>query len=158
MARTIGLSGSALSSPRSFQSVRIALERQAAKQAAENVSPVAVAYVEEAVIRMESTTDPNELYQADLEFHRALFAASGEPALVFFSEAVADLIAASVTERRRRMSQLSSDVAEMRALHRNIITAVKSRDPNGAMEAMNEHFDSIDRITVSGDEELSPSA
>lgn len=146
VALTIGLTGSVLASPRSFEPVRVALERQAAKQATEQMSPVPIAHVEEAVLRMESTSDPEELHQADLDFHRALLAASGDPALIFFSEAVADLIAASVTERRARMAQLTSDLDGIRAIHRNILEAMKSRDPRAAMAAVDDHFDSINRI------------
>lgn len=151
MALRIGLSESVMSSPRSFQPVRVALEREAAKQAASNPSPVPIAYMEEAVIRMEATSDPLELYEADLDFHRSLFAASGDVALIFFSDAVADLIAASVTERRRRMTQLASDVHEMRALHRSILDAVKSRDVLAAMLSVDEHFDSIDSVAGARD-------
>jgi GntR family transcriptional regulator, transcriptional repressor for pyruvate dehydrogenase complex len=152
LALTIGLSGSAMASPRAFEPVRIALERQAAKQAAENMSPVPVAYVEEAVLRMEATTDPELLHRADLEFHRALFSATGDPALIFFSDAVADMIAASVGERRRRMDQLTSDVEEIRSIHRHIFEAVKLRDPLAAMAAVDEHFDSIARVAAAATE------
>jgi GntR family transcriptional repressor for pyruvate dehydrogenase complex len=147
-ALTIGLSGSELSAPEAFEPVRVALEREAAKLATEKMSPVPVAYVEEAVLRMEATEDADELHRADLDFHRALFVASGDPALIFFSEAVADLIAASVDERGRRMAQLTSDLDEIRKIHRGILEAVKSRDPAAAMAAVDDHFDSIRRIRV----------
>ena len=153
-ALTIGLSATPMASPRAFQPVRVALEREAAKQAASDFTPIPVAHMEEAVMRMEATDDPHELYAADIDFHRALFRASGDPALNFFSDAVSDLIAASVTERRRRMSQLSSDVDEMRVLHRNILEAVKSKDAQASMAAVDEHFDLIDRIAVAVEEPL----
>ena len=96
-------------------------------------------------MRMEAATDPDELYAADLEFHKALFQASGDAALIFLSEAVGDLIAQSVTERRARMRTLSSDAEVLRSLHRNILDALKSGSPGEAMNAMDEHFARIDR-------------
>lgn len=143
-ALKIGLHASALSSALAFQPVRVALERQAARMAAEHYRPVAVAEAEEAVMRMEEATAPDDLYAADLSFHRAIFQASGDPALIFFSEAVGDLIANSVSARRDRMLRLVDDVDEMRRLHREILEAVRSKDPTGAMAAMDRHFDRID--------------
>ena len=145
VALRTGLHASALSSATAFQSVRVALEREAARLAATAGKPVPIAHVEEAVMRMEAATDPDELYAADLEFHKALFQASGDAALIFLSEAVGDLIAQSVTERRARMRTLSSDAEVLRSLHRNILDALKSGSPGEAMNAMDEHFARIDR-------------
>jgi len=147
-ALRLGLAASPLASGESFQSVRVALERQAAKQAAEQAHPVPVAYAEEAVMRMERSVDPEELYEADLDFHRYLFQASGDKALIFFSDAVGDLLAASVTARRERMRALSSDVEEMRTLHRDILDAIKRQDAAEAMKAVDRHFDHIDTLTA----------
>lgn len=145
MALQTGLHASALSSAAAFQSVRIALEREAARLAAIGGKPVPIAHVEEAVLKMETATHPDELYAADMDFHRALFQASGDAALIFLSEAVGDLIARSVTERRARMQTLSSDKEVLRTLHRNILDALKSRNSTAAMQAIDEHFARVDR-------------
>lgn len=145
VALKTGLHASALSSAAAFQSVRVALEREAARLAAAVGKPVPIAHVEEAVLRMEAATDPDDLYAADLEFHKALFRASGDAALIFLSEAVGDLVAQSVTERRARMRKLSADTEVLRSLHRNILEALKSGSPSDAMDAMDEHFARIDR-------------
>lgn len=147
-ALKIGLHSSALSSPLAFQPVRVALERQAAKMAAEDFKPVPVAHAEEAVMRMEKSTSPDELYAADIDFHQAIFRASGDPALLFFASAVGDLIADSVSSRRARMLRLADDVDEMRLLHRAILEAVKDKDPAKAMAAMDHHFDRIDSLDI----------
>jgi GntR family transcriptional regulator, transcriptional repressor for pyruvate dehydrogenase complex len=147
-ALKIGLHSSALSSAFAFQPVRVALERQAAKMAAEDFKPVPVAHAEEAVMRMERSTNPDDLYAADLAFHNAIFQASGDPALIFFSEAVGDLIADSVSSRRGRMLRLADDMDEMRVLHRAILEAIKAQDPERAMAAMDRHFDRIDSLDI----------
>ncbi|WP_354262982.1 FCD domain-containing protein [Arthrobacter sp. OAP107] len=147
-ALKIGLHSSTLSSASAFQPVRVALERQAVKMAAEDFKPVPVAHAEEAVMRMEKSSDPDDLYAADLAFHQAIFQASGDPALMFFSSAVGDLIAGSVSARRARMLRLANDVDEMRLLHREILEAVKAKDPAMAMAAMDRHFERIDSLDV----------
>lgn len=146
-ALRLGLSASPLGKGEAFQTIRVALERQAAKMAATRQSPVPIAYAEEAVLQMESTTDATHLYEADLAFHRSLFRASGDDALIFFSEAIGDLLTASVVLRRQRMMALESDIEEMRMLHRSILEAVKSGDANASMAAMDRHFEHIDALT-----------
>lgn len=145
-ALRLGLTASPLGKGESFQSIRVALERQAAKVAAGKQSPVPIAYAEEAVLQMESTTDPVLLYEADLAFHRSLFRATGDDALIFFSEAIGDLLTASVVARRQRMMALESDIEEMRSLHRGILEAVKSGDVLASMAAMDRHFEHIDAL------------
>ncbi len=82
---TVGMlaSGMTLSS---LQVVRLALERQAAREAARAANPVKIAYMAAAVQRMERTEDPDELYAADVAFHRAMFDASESPSLIFFAD------------------------------------------------------------------------
>jgi DNA-binding GntR family transcriptional regulator len=75
--------------------------------------------------------------------------------LIFFSSAVGDLIADSVSSRRSRMLRLANDVDEMRVLHRAILEAVKAKDPAAAMAAMDGHFDRIDSLEI---DELSSGA
>jgi len=127
--------------------VRVALEREAARLAAQHRRPVAIAHVEEAVMRMEDAPTAQQMYEADVDFHRALFQASGNAGLIFLSEAVGDLIAQSVTERRGRMQKLSEDKEEMRVLHRNILEAVQSGDSEAAMHSIDNHFDRLDMLS-----------
>lgn len=145
----VGLNASDLADAAAFRSLRAALETEAALLAARKGRPVPVAHIEEAVLRMESAEDAKTLYEADLAFHQALFKACGDPGLIFFYEALADLFTRSVAERRLRMNTLSSDVEMMRTLHRAILEAVKSRDESAAAGAMREHFDRIDHLRPS---------
>lgn len=147
IALQTGLQASALGSAESFQFVRVGLERQAARLAAQKRRPVDIAHVENAVLRMEAADSGQEMYEADLDFHRSLFKASGDAALIFFSEAVGDLIARSVTERRARMEKLEHDRDEMCSLHRKILDAINDQDPAAAMNAMDNHFDRIDALS-----------
>lgn len=119
----------------SLRSVRFALERQAAYEAAQRVSHVEVARMAVAVDRMDASDDTEELYEADLEFHRALFAASESPALVFFANVLHAVLA-----RTLQHLALADDRVRMRKLHRAIHDAVARRDPASSMRAVDEHF------------------
>jgi len=119
----------------SLRSVRFALERQAAYEAAQRVNHIEVARMAIAVDRMEAAEDTQELYDADIEFHRALFAASESPALIFFATVLHDVLS-----RTMRHLELSEDRVQMRKLHRAIHSSVTLRDAAAAMRAIDEHF------------------
>lgn len=142
----VGLNASELADPASFRPIRAALEIEASLLAARNAAPVPVAYIEEAVLAMEAADDLQTMYEADLDFHRALFKACGDPGLQFFYAALQDLVVKSVSERRIRMYTLAADVELMRTLHRNILVAIQSHDEDAAVAAMRDHFDRIDLL------------
>jgi GntR family transcriptional repressor for pyruvate dehydrogenase complex len=144
---SLGLIGRGLTIE-SLQPVRVALERQAAKEAAVRAAPGPMAIMATSVKRMDLTSDPHELYAADLDFHRALFEASNSPALIFFADALADVLARSVEQRRARMMQLAHDSALMREVHRVIYEAVLSGDEAASMEAVDNHFRTIDALAL----------
>lgn len=144
---SLGLIGRGLTIE-SLQPVRVALERQAAKEAASRAAPGPMAIMATSVKRMDLSSDPLELYAADLDFHRALFEASSSPALIFFADALADVLARSVEQRRARMQQLAHDSALMREVHRAIYDAVLSGDEAASMEAVESHFRVIDSLVL----------
>ncbi len=124
----------------SMQPVRVALERQAAKDAASRSLPAPTAIMATMVKRMSQTDDPDELYEADIRFHRALFEASDSPALIFFSQALAAVLSQSVEQRRARMLSLQDDVELMTAVHGDICKAIVAGDERAAMDAVDRHF------------------
>jgi GntR family transcriptional repressor for pyruvate dehydrogenase complex len=142
----VGLNATTLANAAAFRSLRAALETEAALLAARNGTPVPVAYIEEAVLRMDAADDAQTLYQADLDFHNALFDACRDPGLQFFYEALFDVTARSVHERRLRMYSLAEDVDLMRRLHRAILVAIQAHDQDAAVAAMRDHFDRIDSL------------
>jgi GntR family transcriptional repressor for pyruvate dehydrogenase complex len=133
----------------SLYSVRVALERQAAIEAALAQNPVSTAYMAAAVQRMERTDDGEELYAADVAFHRALFVASDSPALQFIGDALSGVLSRSVRQRQDRIQQLTHDRDHIRLLHREIYEAIAAADPTAAMRAVDEHFSWLDRVLES---------
>ncbi|MDP9906030.1 MULTISPECIES: FCD domain-containing protein [Arthrobacter] len=130
----------------SLESVRIALERQAAREAAINSDPVLVAYMQRAVNTMASTDVQVDVMDADRAFHQSLLRAAGNPALTFFAEALSDVFTQDLAYRSARLSSArltSSARALMVEHHRRIHDAIVNRDPSAAMQAVDDHFDAL---------------
>jgi len=138
-ALNVGMSVSGLTLL-SLQSVRVALERQAAREAAVNQNHVMIAHMHDALDKL-STADDDESEQADFDFHAALLYATDNPAIVFFADALHDVLRRSFSERRRLLVQIPGYQDMMVRIHRRILDAVASRDPDWAMRAMDQHFD-----------------
>lgn len=123
----------------SIVTVRIALERQAAIEAAWKHDHVSIAHMAVAVDTMEATDDGERLRQADLDFHSALFNASGSKALQFFSQVLSQVLAETI-----QSLSLSKDRVTMRKVHRDILAAVQAQDHNSVLAAIDQHFEWLD--------------
>lgn len=115
------------------------LEVGAAGLAAERASSEQVATMAEEVASLfASMNDPQGFLRHDIEFHRAVAAASGNPIVATLVE----MVSALYYERRRQTAGRATDrnLHDAAEAHRRIYQAVRSRDPNVARDAMNEHL------------------
>lgn len=118
----------------SLAEVRIGIEIEAAALAAERRSQEQAEHLLAAVDRMEAARTPEDFARHDLEFHKAVADASGNPFMASISALVEMALTAAFT--------ISSPVNEPEALaqtvavHRAIARAIETRDPPGAREAM----------------------
>jgi GntR family transcriptional repressor for pyruvate dehydrogenase complex len=129
-----------------LHSVRIALERQAAYEAAVHADPVLVAYMRRAVDTMGNTTVRSDVLEADRAFHQSLLRAAGNPALTFFADALADVLGRDVALRSSQLDRAtlsSSAQALMVHHHQQIHEAVLSGDKDRAMRTIDAHFDAL---------------
>jgi len=148
LAVSIGLATSQLPLS-SMESVRIALERQAAREACLASNPVLIAYMKQALDTMGSTDSYDEMMAADRAFHQALLRASDNPALIFFADVLSDVLSQSLAERSRRLSGQTLDPHVKRLLvthHSPIHEAILAGDPDAAMAAVDEHFRSLAEV------------
>lgn len=137
----------------SMESVRIALERQAAREACAEANPVLIAYMRQALDVMESTDSYDEMMAADRAFHQSLLRASGNPALVFFADVLSDVLAQSLVERSQRLSQqvMHPDLKQLLVrYHGPIHQAILDGDADAAMAAVDDHFDSLSEEMIEG--------
>ncbi len=124
----------------SLQSVRIALERQAAKEAAIRQDHVDIAYMHKALDTIEANRNSADVEQADFDFHAALLHASGNASMIFFAEALTVVLRRAFAERRHLVETIQGHQAMMSRIHRRILEAVLSRDQFAAMAAVDAHF------------------
>jgi GntR family transcriptional repressor for pyruvate dehydrogenase complex len=138
-ALDLALSSSHLSIA-SLHSVRVALERQAAREAARKGDRVAIAYVGKALDAMVAATTAEEIDAADFEFHRALLHATGNPALTFFADAMTGVLFRAVKKRRDQLKTHPRDKAVSIAAHQPLYEALLAGDEDAAGHASDKHF------------------
>ncbi len=116
---------------------RLILEPRIAALAAQRITEEELAEVEQHVVKHAAAIEAGDLYAtADLGFHRMVAAASKNPALALFGNAMADLMVQEVVAR------LEMDTATNRAnlaFHERIYAALLHRDADAASREMLEH-------------------
>lgn len=122
--------------------VRIPLEVQAARLAAERATGEDCRILEELMARMDDALLDTVGYPVlDVAFHMAIARATGNGALEWFSEALrSELTTAMVQIRRFR--EVNDLVGDEQHQHRQILDAIRAGDAERAEEAMREHMQS----------------
>ncbi|WP_083702436.1 FadR/GntR family transcriptional regulator [Pseudonocardia sp. Ae717_Ps2] len=127
----------------SLHSVRVALERQAALDAARHRPEIPLAEMAEAIALMRSAAadrDMARMAEADAYFHRALMDSSANTALAFFGHAMAKVRRDAMRTRTRQLSLVDRTPTFIVELHSAIFSAISSGDPERATEAVESHF------------------
>ncbi len=131
-----------------FEARRV-LELGAASLAAERATSDRIATLADEVTAMfASLDDPQEYLIHDVQFHKAVAAASGNPVLATLIDTISEL----VYETRRRTVERAHDLKESAEMHRRIYRAIKSRDPEKARDEMAMHL-SLARQAQASEEE-----
>lgn len=149
LALNVALSASHLTVD-SLHTVRIALERQAAAEAARVGDPVLMAHMLKAVETISIAPDATAVDDADFHFHDTLLRAAGNPALSFFADALSGVLKQALRHRRADMRRHAGDHEVMVDLHKAIYEAVLSGDPTAAMAASDYHFIIFDEFCREG--------
>jgi GntR family transcriptional regulator, transcriptional repressor for pyruvate dehydrogenase complex len=115
------------------------LEVEAAALAAERATPDQLdAMAEEIASLFEALHDPQVFLVHDINFHRAVASASGNPIVASLVDMVSRLFYGKRRETAQRATNRNlSDAADM---HRRIFQAIRGRDVSGARRAMNDHL------------------
>src|SRR5262245_6709243 len=115
------------------------LEVGAAGLAAECATPDQVASLAEEVAGLFASLDePQRFLVHDIDFHRQVAAASGNPIIA----AVVEMVSALYYEQRRETATRASDrdLRDAADAHRRIYQAIRARDAEVARRTMNEHL------------------
>jgi len=115
------------------------LEVGAAGLAAERATHEQIATLAEEVAGMfASMDDPRVFLVHDINFHRAVAAASGNPIVA----SIVEMVSALYYERRRDTAIRASDrdLKDAADMHRRIYQAIRGRDADAARNAMHTHL------------------
>lgn len=115
------------------------LEVGAAGLAAECATPEQIASLAEEVTSLFASMDnPQRFLVHDINFHRQVAAASGNPIIA----AVVEMVSALYYEQRRETAEQASDrdLRDAADAHREIYQTIRARDAEAARRAMNEHL------------------
>ena len=115
------------------------LEVGAAGVAAKRARPEHLATLADEVANLfASMDDPQGFLVHDINFHRAVAAATGNPIVA----AVVEMISALYYERRRQTAERATDrnLHDAAQMHRRIYQAIRAGDPDLARATMNEHL------------------
>lgn len=142
LALSLGLSSANLPIE-ALESVRIALERQGAIEACESPDAALTAHMQQALDVMAVATTSQQMLKADRDFHQAMLRVSGNPALIFFADVLADTLSQSMAERSERLRATNTEQG-MRELfvklHTPIYDAIMASDVEGAIRTIEDHF------------------
>lgn len=142
-ARPIRLDGAQDMDNRAFQhlfQLRAPLEIEAAALAARHHSADDLARITAALARFDHPEDSaDSSVAADLDFHRALAQATGNPYFVQFLTAISDRIAHVILAARAE-TPLDALHAQTRREHGAICDAIMARDSGAARAAMRAHL------------------
>lgn len=127
--------------------VRIALERESARQAALVPDPV-LDELAKCVDVFRTSKRKSQIVEADAAFHNHLMRLAGNPGLIFFADALQSTLFRSLKYRNERWSSQVRSTDLLVDLHVGIVEAILSGDPEQAAAAVDQHFGTFDRLVV----------
>jgi GntR family transcriptional repressor for pyruvate dehydrogenase complex len=119
--------------------VRRMLEVGAAGLAAERATPEQLATLADEVASLFASLADRQVFLVhDINFHRGVAAASGNPIVA----SLVEMVSALYYERRRTTAEraVDRDLRDAADAHRQIYQAVRARDADRARRAMNDHL------------------
>jgi len=118
--------------------VRIALEAQMARLAAQRVTDEHLEAIRAEVDELEKTVvDPEVYLDHDVRFHELIMQAAGN----HIAQAIMQMISEPLRQSRRLTNRIPGGVAHAHEFHLRIFDRIAARDPDGAAEAMREHLE-----------------
>ncbi len=140
-ARSAGGTGgtAAVGVPYRLLEARRIIEVSVAELAAARRTDEDLATMDQRLTDMESAADGDDVdsfVAADIAFHQAVLDAAGNP----FISAMFEPLSRQLTEARRQTSAHAAIRTHAIEHHRNVLTAIRNRDPERARWAMHGHL------------------
>ena len=98
--------------------------------------------MEELCTRMETyADDPVQFSEADTEFHRALVQSTRNGLLIWILDQIANVRSQDDWTRMRHLTLNRQTIQQYNAQHRQILNAIRTREPERAANVMKEHLE-----------------
>jgi len=89
----------------------------------------------------ESLPDPNEFSTTDKKFHSLLAQSTGNSLLIWFNTQIASVRNQEEWARMRHLTLNTETMAIYNKQHRQILNAIRTREPERAASLMKEHLE-----------------
>lgn len=125
---------------------RLLFESEGAALAARNIDDAGLRNLEDLIERMSSSdpADEEDSQRADQEFHLAVAAASKNAAVQYIVETLWKMRTEIASVREVHAAICSQEDATKRGSeHAGVLEALKNRDPGGARDSMQKHFERL---------------
>jgi GntR family transcriptional repressor for pyruvate dehydrogenase complex len=138
-----------------FEARRVLEVGTAALAASRATGEQLVTIADEVTGMYAALDEPQSFLVHDVRFHRAVAAAANSPVLEALIEMVASL---HYEQRRTTVERARSQLREAAEMHRRIFQAIRTRDPEAARAAMDEHLQRAQAAQASEDATVTPSS
>lgn len=124
--------------------LRRALESETARLAAGHILPRQTAKLAELVSRMREEPDAEKASLLDQKFHTILCEAAGNKLLYAIFMAMLSTINDFISTMYVRIVQDAAQAEELHRAHEKLVEALSCNDAEGAVTAIQEHFEVVD--------------
>lgn len=125
----------------SIDEVRIVLECESVRLAAERRTEDELSMMESVLQEMPRTTISGDLgARKDYEFHNLIIQATHNEPLIFIYEAIADLLMQCHYKRRAMVFEKQGALELLAKAHGEILESIREQNPSKAEKRMRDHF------------------
>jgi len=129
-------------SPLELIEVRLSVEPSVARLAVMHANAQDIERMEEALLRVEaSSDDPESFSRADESFHLALAESTRNPLMVWLYRHINDVRGHAQWNVRKDKILTPERIVEYNKQHRALFTAIESRDTQAALDIMTRHLE-----------------
>jgi GntR family transcriptional repressor for pyruvate dehydrogenase complex len=126
---------------RHLERAREAIDRAAAREAAQSATLADLAVLEGHLQDMLGCDTVAKGVEADVEFHLQLVRASKNPVLVLLGEGLSASVRHLLEDKRRSFPQTDPRTSCVNTVHIPIVEALRARDAQAAEQAVDHHYE-----------------
>jgi len=133
------------SSPKEIFQLRAVLELECCKLAAKNIQDYELDRLHAIISEMKKTENEERSNILDKEFHNCIISISGNKLIINVLNVTSELIETSIKEYRSGIINMFKNDKELLDAHVRIYNALRTRNEEDIVSAMNYHFSLIEK-------------